>query len=288
MCRYQLGDCARASAHNMAKLTELGLCVEDVAITGHAQPIILRSYRPSHSGSALPLIIYFHGGSFTGGTLDDGDVAAKAIARGTPAWVVSVGYSLAPEYPFPHAPEDGWRALLWAWTCARDQRADPRRIGIAGHDAGGNLATSVAAMARDRHTAHISAQALLAPLLDPSMTRLADDLEGDAHFDLGTCASCYRAYLPTAMQRLHPYAAPLESRRLVGLPPALIASVHGDKLHVEAERYASELIAAGVHTEVVRYRDTTRKDLSGYPAALEDVVDFFQKRLSRRHSRRVG
>jgi acetyl esterase/lipase len=142
-------------------------------------------------------------------------------------------------------------------------------------------------MARDRHSVHISAQVLLAPLLDPSMTRLADDSEGQAHFDLGTCASCYRAYLPTAMQQLHPYAAPLESRRLSGLPPALIASVYGDRLHVEAERYASELIAAGVPTEVIRYRNTTRKELAGFPAALEDVIGFFQKKLSRQQSRLV-
>ncbi len=265
----------------MTTLIEPGLCIEDVQIAGHSQPITLRSYRPAPGRSTLPLILYFHGGSFTSGSLDDADPTAVAIACGTPGWVVSVGYSLAPQFPFPHAPEDGYRALLWAATHARDQRADARRVGVAGHDAGGNLATSVAAIARDRGRIQIRAQALLAPLLDPSMTRLADDRADHPELDLRACASCYRAYLPTAMQRIHPYAAPLESRRLGGLPPALIASVQNDQLHIEAERYASELIAAGVPTEVTRYRDTSHAALAGHPAALADVNAFFRKRLAR-------
>ena len=264
----------------MKTVTEPGLCIEDVEIAGHAQPIILRSYRPASGASVLPVIIYFHGGSFTSGSLADAESAATAIARGTPAWVVSVGYSLAPQFPFPHAPVDGYRALLWASTHARDQRADPKRIGIAGHDAGGNLATCVAAIARDRGQVQLSAQALLAPLLDPSMTRLSDDCADHPDLDLGVCASCYRAYLPNAMQRLHPYAAPLESRRLGGLPPALIASVYHDQLHVEAERYAGELIAAGVPTEVTRHRDTSHAKLATHPAVLADVNAFFRKRLA--------
>ena len=230
----------------------------------------------------MPLILYFHGGSFTSGSLDDADVAARAISWGAPAWVVSVGYSLAPAFPFPNAPEDGYRALLWTAANARGQGADPRRIGIGGHDAGGNLATCVAAMARDRQQVRVGAQALLAPLLDPSMTRMADSSADETAFDWRACASCYRAYLPAAMQRLHPYAAPLESRRLRGLPPAWVASVEDDQWHVEAERYASELIAAGIPTEVTRYGGTSHTALAAHPAALADVTAFFQKRLARR------
>jgi acetyl esterase/lipase len=257
------------------------LCIEEVHIAGHAQPIVLRSYRPAPDGTVLPIVLYFHGGGFTHGTLDDAEIAAATIARDTPAWVVSVGYSLAPAFPFPAAPEDGYRAAQWAVANARAQRADPHRIGVAGHDAGGNLATCLAAIARDRGDIAISAQALLAPLLDPSLTRLADERKVTGT-DLGMseCARCYRAYLPNASQRLHPYAAPLESRRLAGLPPALIASAEHDLLHIEAEKYAGELIAAGIPTEVTRHCRASHKGLATHPAALADVVAFFRKRLS--------
>ena len=277
----QLGwDGADALKITMASTLDLGLCIEDVRIAGHAQPITLRSYRPASDGTILPVVLYFHGGGFVRGTLDDADVTASTIARDTAAWVISVGYSLAPAFPFPSAPEDAYRAAQWAVANARAQRADANRIGVAGHDAGGNLATCVAAIARDRGDIVILAQALLAPLLDPSMTRMADENKvRSPDICMAECAQCYRAYLPNASQRLHPYAAPLESRRLAGLPPALIASAQHDLLHIEAEKYAGELIAAGVPTEVTRHVNASHNALAADPAALADVVAFFKKRL---------
>jgi acetyl esterase len=277
----QLGwDGADAPKITMASTLDLGLSIEDVRIAGHAQPILLRSYRPATDGTVLPIVLYFHGGGFVRGTLDDASIAATIIARDTAAWVISVDYSLAPAFPFPAALEDAYRAAQWAVANARAQRADPKRIGVAGHDAGGNLATCLAALARDRGDIAISAQALLAPLLDPSMTRMADENKVRSP-DMGMteCSQCYRAYLPNAAQRLHPYAAPLESRRLAGLPPALIASAQHDMLHIEAEKYAAELIAAGVPTEVTRHVDASHNALAASPAALADVTAFFRKRL---------
>jgi acetyl esterase/lipase len=263
------------------------LSIEEVSITGHAQLIKVRSYRPASKGVLLPIVIYFHGGGFIRGSLDHADIAATTIARHAQAWVVSVGYSLSPAFPFPAALEDGYRATQWVVANARAQGADARRMGVAGHDAGGNLATCLAAMARDRGEFVFSAQALLAPLLDPSMTRMADEKQIVAP-DLGAseCAQCYRAYLPIASQWLHPYAAPIESRRLAGLPPALIASAQHDLLHVEAEKYASELIAAGVPTEVTRHCNASHQELGTHPAALADVVEFFKKRLPVKAQRR--
>jgi acetyl esterase len=248
----------------------------------------LRTYRPSTQRDVdrqlLPIVLYFHGGRFTDGTLDEGEAAALAISGETPAWVVSVGYSLAPSYPFPAAVEDGYLALRWVCSNAKAYGADQRRVAVAGHDAGGNLATCLAAIARDRGEFALSAQALLAPLLDPSMTRLAENEALGVDSDLKACASCYLAYLPKAAQRVHPYAAPIESRRLLGLPPALIASAAHDRLHREAELYASQLIAAGVPTEVTRHRDASHWDLANLPAALADLVGFLKKRLYRLES----
>jgi acetyl esterase len=264
----------------MTSTLGMGLSVEDVQISGHVQSVTLRSYRPASDRTIVPIVLYFHGGGFTKGNLEDANFAATTIARDTAAWVISVGYSLAPEHPFPAALEDGYRAAQWALANARSQRADGRRLGVAGHDAGGNLATCLAALARDRGDIAISAQALLAPLLDPSMTRMADDrkvLSPDLR--MSECAQCYRAYLPNASQRLHPYAAPLESRRLSGLPPALIASAQHDLLHIEAEKYAGELIAAGVPTEVTRHLNASHNALAAHAAALADIVTFFRKRL---------
>jgi acetyl esterase len=256
------------------------LCVEDICITGHAQIITLRSYRPAFAKSLTPIVFYFHGGSFISGTLDDATVAASYIARNSNAWVISVEYSLAPVFPFPAALEDGYRAVKWAVTNARAQGADPKRMGVAGHDAGGNLATCLAAIVRDRGEFGFSAQALLAPLLDPTMTLLADGNNfPDGSAVAKECAIGYRAYLKHIYHRMHPYASPIESKRLRGLPAALIASAGNDVLHVEAEKYSCELISAGVPTEVTRYADVSHKGLASNLDVLGDVSSFFNNRL---------
>lgn len=270
----------------MLTAQESELDVAEAGIDGYAQRIALRSYRPLKQRRAMPLVLYFHGGRFSGGSLDDAAVPAAAIAHAADAWVVAVGYSLAPAFPFPAALEDGYRALQWAVDHAGAHGADAARVGLAGHDAGGNLATCIAAMARDRREVRVSAQALIAPLLDPSLTHQVysgsqfDSSIADA-LDMSAYASCYRAYLPNPMQRLHPYAAPLDSRRLAGLPPTMIASAEYDQLHVEADKYAAVLIAAGIPTEVTRHRHASHDAIANDASVLADVGAFFKKRLAK-------
>jgi acetyl esterase len=187
-----------------------------------------------------------------------------------------VGYSLAPQFPFPAAPEDAHRAALWVISRARAFGGNAKRVIAAGHDAGGQIANVLAFIGRDRGDVRLVAQALFAPMLDPSLTRLGDERRLGSDVTAGECAACYRAYLPEAAQRMHPYAAPLESARLGGLPPTLIVTAQNDVLHVEAEKYASRLIDAGVRTQVVRYPSVSHAQIATYPAALSEAVRFFK------------
>ncbi|MFC0401168.1 alpha/beta hydrolase [Paraburkholderia rhizosphaerae] len=260
------------------------LDVSDVIIEGYAQDITLRLYRRTGK-SGLPILLYFHGGGFVRGSIDDADFAARFFAEQLPALVVSVGYSLAPKHPFPAAPEDAHRAVLWVKTRARAFGADTKRIGVAGYDAGGQLANCLAFITRDRGDVRILAQALFGPMLDPSLTRLGDERRLGSDITASECAACYRAYLPQAAQRMHPYAAPLEAVRLANLPDTLIATAGNDVLHVEAEKYAGNLIAAGVLTQVVRFPNLTHAALADHPAALQEAVRFFRCRFDARDAR---
>ncbi|PWC34326.1 alpha/beta hydrolase [Azospirillum sp. TSO35-2] len=257
--------------------------VDERTIAGHAQDIRLRLYRPL-IGLAVPALLYLHGGGFTSGSLDEAEDSAAAIAAAVPALVVSVGYSLAPAHPFPAAAQDAYRAAVWTAGTARELGLADGGLGVAGYDAGGHVATSLTFLARDLGGVAIAAQALLGPMLDPSLTRASRTGAGEervAPFDptMASCARCYRAYLPDAAQRLHPYAAPLESRRLAGLPPALIVTAQNDLLRAEAEQYAAGLIAAGVPTEVTRFPAISHDALPGHPPARQAVADFFRRRL---------
>ena len=269
-------------------LVEDGISLEltDVQIEGYAQQITLRLYRLAGK-SGLPVLLYFHGGGFVRGSIDAADCAARYLAERLPALVVSVGYSLAPRFPFPAAPEDAHLAALWAQAHARAYGGNTRRLGVAGHDAGGQLANCLAFIGRDRGDVRIDAQALFGPMLDPSLTRLGDERRLSSDITASECAACYRAYLPQASQRMHPYAAPLESARLAGLPATLVITAQNDVLHVEAEKYASSLIDAGVLTQVVRYPSVSHAAIAEHPAALEEAVRFFQCRFEMRDTRDI-
>nr|WP_240763528.1 alpha/beta hydrolase [Paraburkholderia silviterrae] len=249
--------------------------VSEVTIEGYAQDIVLRLYRPQ-GASNLPVLLYFHGGGFVRGTLDDADAASQFFAERLPALVVSVAYSLAPQFPFPAAPEDAHRAALWVLTRARAFGGSAKRILAAGHDAGGQIANVLAFIGRDRGDVRLAAQALFAPMLDPSLTRLGDEARLASDISASECAACYRAYLPEASQRMHPYAAPLESSRLAGLPPTFIVTAQNDVLHIEAEKYAGRLIEAGVRTHVVRYPSVSHAQIGAHPEALAEAVRFFR------------
>ncbi|MDE1150132.1 MAG: alpha/beta hydrolase [Azospirillaceae bacterium] len=260
-----------------------GITVCETRIPGYAQDVTLRLYTPevARSGSrpALPVVLVFHGGGFTKGGLDDADGAARFVATHTPAFVISVGYSLAPDHPFPAAPGDAFRAALWATEHAKDFGGDGSRLGVAGYDAGGHIVASLTFIARDQGDLPLKAQVLVGPMLDPSLTRVGDEQALGSDITVADCAKCYRAYLPEALQRLHPYAAPLESMRLGGLPPALIITAQNDVLHVEAEKYAGQLIGAGIPTEVTRFPRVSHADLADHPSVLAATANFLGRRL---------
>ncbi|AQW29478.1 alpha/beta hydrolase [Ralstonia syzygii subsp. celebesensis] len=252
---------------------------------GHASRIRLRVFRPARpaDGDAVPLrqpaVLYLHGGGFVGGSIDDADAPARHLAATLPAVVVTVGYSLAPAAPFPAAPEDVYAALCCMAEHAATWGIDRRRLAVAGHDAGGNLSAALTMIARDRGGPNLRAQVLIAPMLDPTMARVRPDRLADADNTAEACAACYRQYLPRPTERVHPYAAPVESRRLHGLPPALLLTAPQDLLRTEAERYASALIEAGVATQIVRVADACHDSIATDRAALDEITCFLRWHL---------
>ncbi|MDB0528836.1 alpha/beta hydrolase [Ralstonia solanacearum] len=252
---------------------------------GYASRIRLRVFRPEPRADddALPprqpAVLYLHGGGFVGGCIDDADATARHLAATLPAVVVTVGYSLAPAAPFPAAPEDVYAALCCMAEHAATWGIDRRRLAVAGHDAGGNLSAALTMIARDRGGPNLRAQVLIAPMLDPTMARVRPDRLADADNSAEACAACYRQYLPRPTERVHPYAAPVESRRLHGLPPALLLTAPQDLLRTEAERYASALIEAGVVTQVVRVADVCHDSIATDHATLDEIICFLRWHL---------
>jgi acetyl esterase/lipase len=213
-------------------------------------------YSPQREGrNAEGLIVFFPCGGFVSCDLQQGDQIMRMIAERTGWNVLNSSYTLPAEQAFPAAAEDAHAVLAWAVRHRATLGWDGKCLVSAGVEAGGNLAAVSALMARDRGSPALAAQVLIMPMLDPGLTscsmRVADNANGAARA-ASDCAAGYRDYLPRAIDRTHPYASPLQSSRMQGLPPALILSADDDPLRDEAELYGARLKEAGGRAVVKR------------------------------------
>jgi acetyl esterase len=227
--------------------------IEDRRVPGPAGEIPVRVYRPKR-GATLPALVYFHGGGWVIGSVETHDGSCRDLANRIGCVVVSVGYRLAPEHPYPAAAEDCYAATKWVSENAAELGVDPARIGIGGDSAGGNLAAAVALMARDRGGPALRHQLLVYPVTDADFSR-ASYRENAAGYLLTTKAMewFWGHYVPDPAQRQDAYAAPLRAADLSGLPPAFVLTAEYDPLRDEGEALARRLEQAGVKTRLTRY-----------------------------------
>ncbi|WP_041290654.1 alpha/beta hydrolase [Kribbella flavida] len=221
--------------------------VEDVVVDELGLP--LRVYRPAGDGP-LPTLVYFFGGGWTLGSIETADGICRRLANAVPCQVITVGYRLAPENPFPAAVLDCHRATEWI---AKSWLVDADRVVVGGDSAGGNLAAATTLLARDNGPA-LAGQLLVYPNTlygsdTPSM-RAGDD---PYLFNRTSVGWYWDHYLTDPAQGRDPLASPLLATSHAGLPPALVITAEYDPLRDEGEFYAEKLHAAGVPTVLSRY-----------------------------------
>jgi acetyl esterase len=229
--------------------------VEDRSLPGPAGPIPVRVYRPLGTGpEPLPGLVYFHGGGFVLCGLDSHDFACRGLANAAGCAVVSVDYRLAPEHPFPAAPEDCHAAARFVAENPSEFGVDPRRLAIGGDSAGGNLTAVVALMARDRGGPQLRFQLLIYPVTDCSFETRSYRENAEGFFlTRRQMRWFWEHYLADPAQAADPYASPLRAEKLEGLPPALVITAEYDPLRDEGEAYAARLREAGVPVAQSRY-----------------------------------
>lgn len=242
---------------SLPKSTQTIAGSRDLQIPGAAGPIGVRVYTPVGSGP-FPILMYFHGGGFVIGDLDTFDALCRETCAGAGVVVVSVDYRLAPEHPFPAAPDDCLAATRWAAAHAAEINGDASRIGVSGDSAGGNLAAITALRCRDEGGPAIKAQLLVYPVADadpaayPSMTENAEGYlltAADMAWFVGH-------YVKDPAAAADPRLLPMKAARHDGLPPALVITAQYDPLRDEGNAYAARLIAAGVPVEARCYPGT--------------------------------
>ncbi|MCC5892933.1 alpha/beta hydrolase [Exiguobacterium sp.] len=271
-----------------ADVTTTEITTEEMTIPSETSKIPVRLYRPA-STETLPVILFFHGGGFFGGTLDTVENPCKLLAEKANALVVSVDYRLAPEHPFPEGLNDCFAAIEWVYTQAEELNIDRHRIAVAGDSAGGNLATACCLMDRAQGTNWITFQALIYPVVNLGSIP-TDDYEWDiGQYEIGHNHELIRGvvtaladaegffnelYLQGKADVTDPLVSPLFAEDVKGLPPALVITAEYDYLRLEGEAYARKLARDGVKTRWIQYQgmDHAFMDkLGDYPQA-EDCM----------------
>jgi acetyl esterase len=233
--------------------------VEDVAaVADHRVPvaggeITVRLYSPGGRGPH-PALVYYHGGGWVIGDLYTHDGLCRSLTNAARCAVLSVDYRLAPEWKYPVPVDDSYAALRWVVANAARLGVDPGRVAVGGDSAGGNLATVMALMARERGGPALVHQVLIYPATD-------HDLDTPSYGENATGYLLTREgmrwfwnhYLAHEAQGREPYASPLRAPSLAGLPPALVITAEHDPLCDEGEAYAARLRDAGVPVTLTRY-----------------------------------
>lgn len=221
---------------------------------------------------ALLAIVYFHGGGWVIANLDTYAASARALTNSAQAVVVSVAYRRAPEYAFPAPVEDAYAATQWVMQNAADIGGDPSRVAVAGESAGGNMATVVTMMARDRVGMMPVYQLLVYPvtqLVDfdtPSYQQNANAVPLNRELMMWFADH----YVPNQADGSNPYASPLLAEDLSGLPPATVITAEIDPPRSEGEAYANRLSEAGVEI-VYEDFDGVAHEFFGMTAVLEEA-----------------
>jgi acetyl esterase len=251
----------------------------------------VREHRVSASGGFVPVrvfvpdgqprsvIVYYHGGGWVIGSVEDYDATTRLLAQRTGSVVVSVDYRLAPEYRFPVAVDDSWAALLWANERIEELAGARVPLIVAGDSAGGNLAAIMAQRAKSAGGPEIALQVLVYPVTDC-------DLDTTSYLDPANQLLLSREsmvwfwdhYAPDPEARVHPDASPLRQVDLKNLPPAVVLTAEHDPLRDEGELYATRLVQAGVPVRHQRFDGqmhgffTMNHVLPGADAAMDYVT----------------
>jgi acetyl esterase len=261
---------------------ELGTLL-DLSIPGPAGDIPARLYDPRASREPGPAVVFFHGGGFVIGDLDSHGSFTAEMARVLDLPVIAVDYRLAPEFPWPAAPDDCEAAARWVASSPTELGRSITSLILSGDSAGGNLTIVTAAALRDQPAkVPVIAQLPFYPATDASKDYPSYSEFSDGYLLTRDSMEWFMAAYKSEGDHIR--SSPLLGD-LAGMPPAVVVTASLDPIRDQGRAYAAALALAGVP---VVFREakgnihgfiTLRKaipssvgDVMGAFAALKDII----------------
>ncbi|MGB1405363.1 MAG: alpha/beta hydrolase fold domain-containing protein [Parvibaculales bacterium] len=215
---------------------------EDVNIAVEGGEIRARVLTPQ--GTAQSVMVYYHGGGWVVGNIDDYDLVGRHLAEKCNAIVVMVDYRKSPEHKYPVPMQDCYAALNWVEANRKKIGADKLPLIVAGDSAGGNLSAVMAQKTVAENGPKIDLQVLVYPVTDGRMQSesfTAEDKQLFLNAELMT--HFWEQYCDTA-QRENADASPLLADDVSTVAPAIVLTAEFDILVDEGKAYADKLAAA--------------------------------------------
>ena len=217
--------------------------IEDFACPGPGGDIPLRLYDARAERGPSPLLVFIHGGGFVAGNIDSYQRTCSEIAAEMDLPLVSVEYRLAPEHPFPAAPEDCEAAVRWLAASPVELGFEVTGLIPLGDSAGGNLAIVVTqSLMLEPAAVPVILQAPIYPVTNAIWSHEAYRLFGEGFMLTKDVIRFFDdSYaLDPADRRAYPILGPI-----AGTPPTVLATAGLDPLRDSGRHYAVALVEAG-------------------------------------------
>ncbi|EMF0485354.1 alpha/beta hydrolase [Enterococcus hirae] len=237
---------------------KLPVDIEDLTVdTGQWGAINVRFVRPEGNTDKLPVIFYIHGAGWVFGSAQTHDKLIRELAVRTNSVVVFPEYSRSPEAKYPTAIEQSYAVLQKLSELAESKGLDLSELAVAGDSVGGNMATVMTILTKERQGLPIQKQLLFYPVTDANFTTDSYQEFAENYFLTKEGMKWFwDQYTTDDSERSEITASPLRatSEELADLPPALILTGEADILRDEGEAYARKLRDAGVAVTQVRFQ----------------------------------
>jgi acetyl esterase/lipase len=270
-----LEELREARAANVPAPLPRGVTVEQV-VDSSGREIPVRIFIPENT-QVRGVYLDIPGGGFYLGPTAGGDTRNSALAESLRIAVVSVDYRLAPENPWPAAPDDCEAVARWL-TDHAEARFGTTDLTIGGSSAGATLAMTTLLRLRDTcHAAAFAGAALQFGTYDLSGQTPAGRLIADEYF--------LEAYVGHLADRTVPDVSPVFGD-LRDLPPTLLIVGASDVLLEDNLAMAARLSAAGGDVDLRIYPESPH-GFTGHPtsmarAALNDRDAWLAERFAAR------